>query len=77
MPEKEKGMKSELRNQTDSQNDGFADTAAAKSRPDNAPARTEAVIDDKAIRERAFQLYEESDREESNADEHWYQANAN
>jgi hypothetical protein len=32
--------KSELRNQHESQSDGFADVAATKARPENVPANT-------------------------------------
>jgi hypothetical protein len=72
--------KSELRNQHESQSDGFADVDAAKARPEivqgntDAPAQTENSIDDNAIRERAYQLYEESNRRDGNADEYWHQA---
>ncbi|HEX4425732.1 MAG TPA: DUF2934 domain-containing protein [Terriglobales bacterium] len=72
MPQKE--MKSELRNQTESQSDGFGDSAAAKAQPGNGSARTEDAVSDQAIRERAHQLYEESDRQDGNAEGHWYQA---
>jgi hypothetical protein len=67
--------KSELRNQHESQSDGFADVAAPKAGPENVPtntnvpAQTENSGDDKAVRERAHQLYEEGDRRDGTADE--------
>jgi hypothetical protein len=72
MPQKE--MKSELRNQTESQSDGFADNPAVMAQPRNGSARTEDAVGDQTIRERAHQLYEESDRQDGNAEGHWYQA---
>ena len=45
----QKSMKSELRNQTESQSDGFADVAPARARLENIPAHTENSVDDKAI----------------------------
>ena len=70
----QKAMKSELRNQTESQSDGFADVAAEKARAENGPAPAEDALDDKAIRERAHQLYQESHRQGGNADERLHQA---
>jgi len=71
--------KSELRNQHESQSDGFSE-APAKAKPDNVPvqtnvpAQTENSVDDNAIRERAHQLYEESNLQDGNAGKHWNQA---
>jgi hypothetical protein len=45
----QKSMKSELRNQAESQSDGFADVAPARARLENIPAHTENSVDDKAI----------------------------
>jgi hypothetical protein len=75
----EKTIKPELRDQTESQSDGFSDATCAKARPKNSAAQTnipqaENPVDENSIRERAHQLYEESDRQEGNADEHWHQA---
>ena len=70
----EKEKKPELRNQTESQGEGFADVAPAKIRRENDPEQTEDSPDYEAIEERAYQLYEESDRQHGNADAHWHQA---
>jgi|HubBroStandDraft_5_1064220.scaffolds.fasta_scaffold1972259_1 hypothetical protein len=76
----ENTLKLEVRNQPQSQSDGFADVGTAKARSESVPTETKVPaatvdsIDDNAIRERAYQLYQESDRQNGHADEHWHQA---
>jgi hypothetical protein len=65
----------ELRNQTESQSDGFGEGGGATAGHENTGDRNGDFTDqDKAIRESAYQLYKGSNHQDGNADEHWLQA---
>jgi hypothetical protein len=65
-------MKSEPRNQAETSGD--AAVAATDARSEYVSLDTEDSIDDQAIRDRAHQLYEETNRQDGNAEEHWHPA---